>query len=223
MTMDGQQGEGVNTTPSETKSLWPIPFYLFTLINIKSKFLVCSALLWLLPPSIFVPVFPASLCCGKEQPGGQGWAQALSPSLSSLSLSLSISASQNYNHSFGSTHHAYCHDPASNVQRLTLGNLFTLDSKEQALYISVCIIVFIFWFIWQTKTLMPSVSCRICEYFEWGRNGLIVSSLFLITHHACHECQWQPDSKWRHNPPPPFPETREPGITPGASDRNLRA
>ena len=88
MTMDGQQAEGVNTTPLETKSLWPIPFYLFTLINIKSKFLVCAALLWLLPPSIFVPVFPASLCCGKERPGGQGWAQALSPSLSSLSLSL---------------------------------------------------------------------------------------------------------------------------------------
>ena len=88
MTMDGQQAEGVNTTPLETKSLWPIPFYLFTLINIKSKFSVCAALLWLLPPSIFVPVFPASLCCGKERPGGQGWAQALSPSLSSLSLSL---------------------------------------------------------------------------------------------------------------------------------------
>ena len=28
----------------------------------------------------------------------------------------------------------------------------------------------------------------------WRRIGLIVSSLVLITHHAWHECQWQPDS-----------------------------
>lgn len=52
---------------------------------------------------------------------------------------------------------------------------------------------------------MPSVSCRIYEYF-WVNceGGRVAFSLFLITRDTSAR-----DSSWRHDPPPPGPETRD--------------
>ena len=151
MTMDGQQGEGVNTIPSETKSLfmnYPILHVtLFTLNIIKSKVSLCC-LVVIITPSICVPVFPAALCYRKER-GQVAWAGPGSVPISPLSTS------QNYNHSFGSTHYIYthCHDPASNVQRLEA--IFSLR-KEHVIFFH-----FVFLFDLLIYLTKPKIKCQV--------------------------------------------------------------